>query len=129
MAFDSGTAAERGSTLVRTIQKAEGCASSVGGLRSGAGGVPAPRHQLGDPRRWVRLNFNEHVPDVVIRVDRMQSAGRDDRLDDGEVLGVLFGAAGEEGILSPERHDPQSTLGGIGCSRGRTLAVNESPAS
>lgn len=30
-------------------------------------GVPAPRHELGDPRRWVRLNFNEHVPDVVIQ--------------------------------------------------------------
>lgn len=44
----------------------------------------------------MRLNLDEHVSDVVVGVDRVHAAGRDDRLDDGQVLRVLSATAKRE---------------------------------
>lgn len=47
----------------------------------------------------MRLDRDQHVPNVRVRVDRVQSAGRNDGLDDRKILSVL-GAAGKQRVLS-----------------------------
>jgi len=75
----------------------------------------------GSPRRWAC------VPDVVVRTDAMQTAARDDRLNDGEVLrgsalpakrefflpGATIRNARSATLLSSASPDPLSLTGAV----------------
>jgi hypothetical protein len=58
------------------------------------------------------LDAYEQVADVLVGMDAVQIAGRDDALEDREVLRSLD-VAGEEEVLSAERDDPQDPLGEV----------------
>jgi hypothetical protein len=66
--------------------------------------------QLVDPRSRMGLHANEHVGEVLDRVDVVRIAGGDQRVEPGQVLagGVI---ADEEEVLPAEGADPERPLG------------------
>jgi hypothetical protein len=54
---------------------------------------PEPWRQFGNPRCGVLCDALEHIDEIGIRIDAVQSAGDDQTLDDADVSGAEFGPA------------------------------------
>ena len=61
---------------------------------------PEARRELGDAAGRMFADPLQHIDEVGVRIDAVQSAGDDQTLDDADVLGAEFGPA-EEPDLRP----------------------------
>ena len=60
--------------------------------------LPQSRRELGDVARGVQGDSLQHVDEVGVGVDSVQTTGDDEGLDDADVLGAEFGPAEEPGF-------------------------------
>ena len=51
---------------------------------------PEPWRQLGDLRGGVLTNTLQHIDQIIIRIDVVQTAGGDQALQDADLLGAEF---------------------------------------
>ena len=58
------------------------------------------------------LDPDQEILDVLVGIDSVEATGRDDALEDGEVLGALF-VTGKEEVLSPDSDRSQVPLGEV----------------
>jgi hypothetical protein len=74
------------------------------GSARGFGRFPAVRQEVEDATSWVRVDAREHVREVVDRVDAVLLAGRDERVEDGEVVSLFFASDKEEVLTVMRTH-------------------------
>jgi hypothetical protein len=82
------------------------------GRRLGLWWLPVVGQELVDPRRRVRLHAEEDVGEVGDRVHPVHLAGRDERVEAGQVL-AGFVRPDEEEVLPSEGGDAERPLGGV----------------
>src|SRR5579863_4520691 len=101
--------------------RTSGALSLRGGLRGDGArrvdcglvaGFPGPGHQLVDALGGMIGQASEHVSEPGARIDVVELAGRDQRIDGGGPTTPFVGA-GEGPVATPERHDAQGALGRI----------------
>ncbi len=70
----------------------------------GIGRTPVRRQELFEPSGGVRLNSDQDIADVVVGIYGMQATGRNDGVQDGEVL-CAFSMSGKQRVFAPQRND------------------------
>ncbi|GAB1425839.1 hypothetical protein MASR2M16_30730 [Thauera terpenica] len=55
--------------------------------------LPQPRRELRDVGGRVLADALEHVDEIVVRIDFVESTGRNQALDDADMLGAELGPA------------------------------------
>src|SRR5258708_35130276 len=99
--------------------------SAVISVLRGGGWLPPMRQKLLDPTRRMRVHAREHVGQIRDRVHAVLLAGRDERVEDREVLAGLL-VAEKKIVRAPQGHTAQRSFSDVVVGRDRRVSEEAS---